>query len=147
MRYAASFALMFATTLLVALLTPTAVHATGFGGDAPPTRIPVPAKVVSAVVEDQGGTLVKVERISLDGEVYVHGTHGEGQVAIPFDKIAEVRIEPSPKAGKIVAFVKMREGESIAVTIDDDTPCWGKTTYGNYKIEISKVRRIEFAAP
>lgn len=130
--------------LCVALTVPVAAFATGFGGDDPPTRIPVPAKIHAATVEDISGAAVEVTRISYNGEVNLYGLVGEGQVAIPFERIAEVRIELTDRKDKRIAFTKLRDGTSVKVIVDDDVPCYGEAAFGFYKIEISKVRRIRF---
>jgi hypothetical protein len=131
---------LFAILLLG--LAPALAHATGFGGDAAPTRIPVPARLFDATVEDAKGTSVEVKRVSIDGEVYLHGKVGEGDVAVPFEKIAEVLIMPSGDPTKRIAHATLRDGNTVSVELDDDTPCWGEATFGNYKIEISKIRKI-----
>lgn len=134
---------------LALLAMPTVVYATGFGGGDAPTRIPVPARLFDASVEDQKGTVVEVSRASLGGEVYLHGKVGDADVAVPFEKIAEIRVEPSGEAAKRVAFATLRTGETVSVTVDDDLAFWGSATFGNYKIEILNVRKISFrpAAP
>lgn len=135
--------------LAAALAWPVAVLATGFGDDGPPTRIPVPARVFQATVEDLSGTSVDVTRVSINGEVYLYGTMGEGQVSVPFEKIAEIRIEPMGDEGKRVALAKTITGELVKLVVESDLPCYGDTSFGHYKIEFAKVRKVTFhhAAP
>jgi hypothetical protein len=133
-----------APLLLATLTFPTAVLATGFGSDAP-TRIPVPAKVFQATVEDVSGTTVSVTRVSFDGEVSLVGRVGEGQVAIPFEKIHSVRIDVAGEASDRIALVSLRDGSSVRVVVDRDTPCYGDAAWGHYRIEVEKLRKITFA--
>lgn len=132
--------------LAATLSGPTLALATGFGGTDAPTRIPLPAKVFDATVEDVSGTSVTVTRISFNGEISLYGTVGEGQVAIPFEKIAEVRVEPWNEPAHRAAMVKLRTGEVIRVVMESDIPCYGDTSWGHYRIDIEKVRKVVFAA-
>lgn len=132
----------------LALAVAVPVLATGFGGsDSPGARIPIPARDFAAVVEDQSGIRIEVTQATYNGEVHLYGFMGEGQVTIPFEKIAEVRFEPSQAEGKLVAFVKLKDGSSVSVLVEDDTPAYGKTSFGTYTITVDKIRRIEIVGP
>jgi hypothetical protein len=136
------------STLVTLLLTvPVVAWGTGFGGGDTPSRIPVAAKPYGATIEDLGGVMVEVTNLTFDGEVTLGGRVGEGLVAIPFSKIAEVRIEPSSDEDVRIAFVKLLDGSSVSVRIDHDLPCFGATNYGNYKIEVRGIRRVQFNHP
>lgn len=133
-------------SLLVAavLVAPSLALAMGFGGTDAPTRIPVPARSFSATVEDLSGTVVEVTDVSFDGEVHITGMVGDGQVAIPFDRITEVRVEPTNDDAFRIAFVKLKDGTSQRVVVERDVPCYGATSFGYYKIDVDKIRRITF---
>ena len=130
--------------LIGALAAPTVVLATGFGGDSPPTRIPVPARVFSAVVEDLSGTSVEITRVSFNGEVYLYGLVGEGQVSVPFEKISTVRVELMQDEGKRVALATLTTGETVRLVVESDLPWYGDAVFGHYKIDVAKVRKITF---
>ena len=127
---------------LVALTLPALAMATGFGGNDAPSRIPVPARVFSATLEDNSGSIVKLNKFTLGGEVFLYGKVGEGQVAVHFEKLVEIRIEPTEQDKKRVAFAHLKDGESIRVIVDDDVPAYGVTNYGNYRIDLRNVRKI-----
>ena len=126
--------------LLTALLAPSA-HAGLFGTDAP-SRIPVPAREFRLQIEDQGGVVLDVTRASYDGEVFVYGTIGLAQVTVPFENIASLEVLPGADEDHRVARVTTRGQESISLVVEADTPFWGRTTFGNYKIEVGQVRRL-----
>ena len=131
--------------LLVPLLAaPALAWATGFGSDAPPSRIPIPARDFSATVEDHGGVSMKVDRVSYNGEVFLYGEIGAAQVTIPFEKLTTVEFLPDPAEDKRKATATMKDGQSISMLVDDDTLCYGKTQFGNYSIEVEDLRRITF---
>jgi hypothetical protein len=116
--------------------------ATGFGGDNPPARIPVPAKVFAATVEDRGGTHLRVSRVSWNGEVFVYGTLGLAQVTVPFESIREATFEDGGGEGKRIAVISAADGQVIRLTVDDDLLCYGRTEFGNYQLEVRDLRRI-----
>jgi hypothetical protein len=118
--------------------------ATGFGGSDAPTRIPVPARAFSATVEDRSGTTVEVTKATFDGEVFLFGLLGEGQASVPFERIREVRFEPTEEPGELVAFAVLNEGSPVRLVVEDDTPCYGETSFGLYRIEVKHIRRIVF---
>lgn len=126
------------------LLLPPLAWATGFGGDAPPSRIPIPARDFSARVVDNGGTEMVVDRVSYNGEVFLYGNIGAAQVTIPFEKITTVTFGPHEKEDTRTATATMKDGQSITVLVDDDILCYGKTKFGNYSIEVEELRTITF---
>lgn len=131
--------------LLVALLfaAPPAGLAMDLGGDTP-TRIPVPSAEFSATVEDVSGTIMEVTHVTFDGDVYLAGMIGEAQVAVPFEKIATVRVEPTNDETRRVALATLKDGSTVRVVVERDVPCYGAAVFGNYKIDIEKVRKISF---
>jgi hypothetical protein len=128
--------------ILVGLLAAPLALATGFGSNNPPSRIPVPAKVFSATVEDRGGTSLHVTRVSYNGEVFLYGTIGAAQVTVPFESIREAQFEDTPTEGKRVAAITTNDGQTLRITVDDDILCYGRTEFGNYSIEVRDLRKI-----
>ena len=131
----------------LALLTVAApVLGNGFGGDSPPSRIPIPARPFTATVEDSGGTTVDVSSVTWNGEVFLYGELGEGQITVPFEKVdyATVKLHTNEK---VLVTAMMHDTTSVTFTVDEDLLCYGKTVFGNYQIEVSKLRRIDFPTP
>lgn len=118
--------------------------ATGvFGGDAP-SRIPTPARSFAATFEDVGGTAVEVSsQATFNGEVFLYGRFGAGQVTVPFERIREVRIEKASDPLKRMAVVTLVDGsDPVRVELEDDTAWYGRTRFGNYKIEVRDLRAV-----
>lgn len=128
---------------LLLLLVASPASAGLFGSDAP-GRIPVPARDVSAEVEDVGGTRTSLTRFTFDGEVYLYGNLGHALVTVAFEDIVKVTFEAGPDDETRVAVVDTRAGEQVRVAIEDDKPLFGRTSYGNYRIEVRDVRSIAF---
>lgn len=116
--------------------------ANGFGGDNPPSRIPVPARDFSATVVDKGGTVAEVSKVTWNGEVFVYGNLGDAQVTVPFEKVATVTVEGHADPKKRTAVVTMTSGESVRLSVDDDLLCYGRTSYGNYSIEAKHIGTV-----
>ena len=130
-------------TLLLGAFVATPVLAGGFMGSDAPSRIPVPARSFSATFEDVGGTVVQASRVTFDGEVFVHGRLGQAQVTVPFEKIAEVRIEKAEDPLLRTAVVHLSDGsEPVRIEVKDDTPWYGRTRFGNYKLEGRDLRVV-----
>jgi len=132
------------TLLAFALVLPAVVYATGFGGDSPPSRIPIPARDFSAQVEDHGGVTVDVERVSYNGEVFLYGTLGMAQVTLPFESLARVEFSKDADPDKRQATATTVDGRTLTIIVDHDVLCYGKTKFGNYAIEVEDLRRIAF---
>lgn len=130
-----------------ALAAPAIAVATGFGGDNPPSRIPVPARDFSASVEDHGGVVVDVDRVTWNGEVFLYGTIGAAQVTVPFEKIRSIAFTPGTEKDKRTATVTPTEGAPITLQVNEDTPCYGRTRFGNYSIEAEQIRYVTFRGP
>lgn len=128
--------------LLLLLLAPPATAGL-FGSDAP-GRIPVPARDVAVEVEDVGGTRAALTRFTFDGEVYLYGNLGHALVTVAFEDIARVMFEAGPDEETRTAVVETKAGEVVRVAVEDDKPLYGRTTYGNYRIEVRDVRAIAF---
>jgi len=129
--------------LLLCAFAATPVLAGGFLGADVPSRIPVPARSFTATFEDVGGTTVQASRVTFDGEVFVHGRLGAAQVTVPFERIAEVRIEKAPEPNRRTAVVYLLDGsEPVRIEVKDDTPWFGRARFGNYKIEGRDLRVV-----
>ena len=98
----------------------------------------------TATVEDTSGTVVSVERVTYNGEVFLYGNLGEAQVTIPFERITEARVEPHPDKDKVKVMAVLKDADPVTIVVEHDMPCYGATPFGNYKIEVEKVRRITF---
>jgi hypothetical protein len=103
----------------------------------------VPSREYLGAVVDRAGNRVELSRITWGGEVFVFGEHAGGQMAIPFDKLTEVRVERGADEDHAVASVTTRDGAQVKLTVDADTLVYGATSYGaNFQIEIEDLGRL-----
>lgn len=129
--------------VLVGLIVSGTALATGFGGDSPPTRIPVPARIFQAQVEDRSGTVVEVTRVTFNGEVVLYGDLGAAQVTVPFEKLDFVTFKPGKDEDHQAATATLVDGTEVTISVESDTPCYGETTFGYYQIEAEDIRRVK----
>ncbi len=94
-------------------------------------------------IEDRSGVVVDVERASFDGEIYLFGTVGLAQVTVPFDTLRRLDVAPGADEDHVVGRILTRLGETQEVVLESDRPLFGRTTFGNYRIEIGQVRSLE----
>lgn len=128
--------------LILALTTSMPCFAGGFGGDAPPTRIPVTAQNVSGVIEDRGGVVVTLKRISWNGEIFVGGELGAGSASVPFERVKTIEVLDSPTKHQRTARVTLDEGTTVELLVDDDLEIFGEATWGLFRIEAKDVLKI-----
>ena len=94
-------------------------------------------------MEDKAGVRTSLTKFSFDGEVYLHGTLGKAQVTVAFEDIDEVRFEATDDEDWFAAVVKTKAGEEVRVLVDYDRPLFGRTSFGNYRIEVRDVRVLD----
>ena len=104
----------------------------------------MPARDFQASIQDESGVKTSLKRVSLDGEVYLFGELGKALVTIPFEKVALARFEDGADEDHRVAVVTTKSGEEVRLVLDADRPFFGRTTYGNYRIEVADISELVF---
>lgn len=125
----------------------SAALAGGLGGDTGPSRIPVPAKELTATLTDRTGTEVTLDRFTMNGEVFVYGKLGAGQVSLTFEKLARVDFGDSTEEHVRTATATLRDGSTVSIGVEDDQVFYGRAPWGLYQIEAIDVASIAFPAP
>ena len=110
--------------------------------DSIPSRIPIPARIWKGEVVDHGGVVVPLERLSFEGEVFLYGKVGAGQVTVPFTLIQSVTFRAGSEKRTRAAHVTTTLGEEVVVTVEEDVRLYGRTRYGTYAIELADVERL-----
>ncbi|MCB2192115.1 MAG: hypothetical protein KQI62_11150 [Deltaproteobacteria bacterium] len=127
--------------LCTLLLCLPLIMAMGIGGSDVPTRIPEPKENYLVTLTDLGGTTVDLSHFSIEGVVFLAGEMGRGEMAMPLEKVKEVLIRH--KDGDYKAEVTLDDGKNVAIIIKGSLKATGKTTYGNYRIPLEEVSRIQ----
>ena len=135
-------AMLRTLTMLWILLLLVPAQAGLFGGNDAPGRIPVPARDFSAVILDDAGVSVSVSRLTLDGEVFLFGELGKAQVTVPFEEVVVARFDEVDGQEHTRVVVQTRSGDEITVLMKSDRPVFGRTTFGNYRIEVADIATL-----
>ncbi|MFZ5585604.1 MAG: hypothetical protein ACOZHQ_06725 [Thermodesulfobacteriota bacterium] len=129
------------TRLLLLLLLCPLVMAMGLGDSNAPTRIPEPQSDYRGLVVDQEGTRVDLTQLAVDGQTFVLGGLGQGQAAVPFDKVRLVEL--FNQGGALKARVSLDQGAPVELAVDGNLKLTGRTSFGNFRIPLAEVRSIE----
>ena len=106
-----------------------------------PGEIPHPDKEVSVNISDSDGQVLNLTQFSLNGQPYITGKLGAGQVAIPLEQIRAVSLSSEGK--EILAKVEMTDHTQMNVYMDKAVTAYGKLKFGTYKIALERLRKIE----
>jgi len=111
----------------------------GGGREAPPARD------FRATLVDVDGTRIDVERVTTGTDTSLEGDFGRGRLRVPFDNIDRITFKPSAnERDRLVADVKLREGDPVTVTLRSSTTFYGRTASGAYQIRARDLRSVEF---
>ena len=113
----------------------------GFGGGDGPTSIPEPQQSYKAELTDVEGKKVELTQFSIEGQTYVLGNLGAGNVAIPFAKIKSAAV--SQDGDKVKAVLSLKDGQTITLMASTKAKAYGKTSFGNYVIPLGEVSSIQ----
>lgn len=127
--------------LCALLLCMPLIMAMGMGGSEVPTRIPEPAANYLVTLTDQGGTRVELSHFSVEGVLFLAGEMGRGELAVPLEEVKDVVFRR--KDGELKAEVILANGKSVMVTVKGSLKATGKTSFGNYRIALDEVSRIQ----
>lgn len=127
--------------LCALLLCLPLLMAMGVGGSEAPTRIPEPKVNFLVTLTDQGGTRVDLSHFSIEGVGFLAGGMGRGELAVPLEEVKDVAIVG--KDGGYRADVTLADGKTVVVNIKGSLKATGKTSFGNYRIGLDEVSRIQ----
>ena len=113
----------------------------GLGGN----REEAPARDFRAILTDVDGTRIEVGRITTGTDATLEGELGRGRLRVPFDNIERITFKPSGnERDRILADVKLREGEPVTMTLRSSTTFYGRVPSGAYQIRARELRSVEF---
>jgi hypothetical protein len=104
-------------------------------------EIPHPDKEISVNILDSQGQALNLTQFSLNGQTYLTGKLGAGQVAIPLGQIRLVSLAPEGK--EISAKLEMVDHSLMNLQMDKSITAYGKIKFGTYKVTLERLRKIE----
>jgi len=105
-----------------------------------PEKIPAPEKKYFATFIDQAEIMTECRNISIDGETFLEGKRGNGTNTIPFEIITEVSF--TIEGEKLIGTVKLRDGNTIQLTINKNQRAYGYTKYGTFQIKLAELKKL-----
>jgi hypothetical protein len=104
-----------------------------------------PARDFRATFVDVDGTRIDVQRVTTATEASLEGDLGRGRLRVPFDNIEHISFKPSTnERDRLLADVKLREGDSVTLTLRSSTTFYGRVPSGAYQIRARDLRSIDF---
>ena len=95
------------------------------------SREEAPARDYRATFTDVDGARIEVGRVTTGTDTTLEGDLGRGRLRVPFDNIEQITFKPSgTERDRIVADVKLREGEPVTVTLRSSTTFYGRVPSG-----------------
>jgi len=130
------------TICLFAMMLLSYVFLVGMGplGGPGSIKVPEPAKNYAATIVDRTDISTRVEKFSFDGQTAISGKLGDGHVSISFDNISSINFVLKDKT--LQADVLLKDGKTVHVVVKRLTPCYGKLSYGEFKINTEDVKSI-----
>ena len=133
------------TLLTAALILLTAALLMGMGnlGGTPEGTIPKTSENIRAQLVDRLGVSNELTRFSMDGNVFLEGRRGEGQMSVFFRDLKEVSFGPL-SGNDVTADLLLKSGKRVQLKVNKSAIFYGDTGSGTYNISAGDVKRIVF---
>jgi hypothetical protein len=103
-------------------------------------EVPEPATNYAATVVDQSDMATRLEKFSFGGQTFISGKMGDANISIKFDKVGSIGF--TMKDGSLTAEVRLKDGALVPVVVRKGTVCYGKFTYGDFRIALEDISSI-----
>jgi hypothetical protein len=125
---------------LVIIILPVLLGMGSLKGDSSPDKIPIPAKKFKATIIDQTDIATDCSEISIEGDTFISGKKGEGTYTISFDNINSIMF--FLREEKLLAVVKLNDGNSMELTVNKEHKAYGLTKYGTFQIKLTEIKKM-----
>jgi hypothetical protein len=116
------------------------------GGDEDQVEVPSTPELWNATLTDSTLTDTNLTEFSWDGYTHVQGTLGAGTISIKFDDITKIDFEETENKNKSLALVVLKNGTIKKIGVDGRVAIYGKTGFGNFKVQVKDVKKIVFTS-
>ncbi|MDH4227229.1 MAG: hypothetical protein OEV59_05700 [Deltaproteobacteria bacterium] len=106
--------------------------------------IPLPEMNFTGSVIDETDVSTSCTSMSFEGETFFKGFRGSGVVYVPFEKIKKVVRVGRPGKNSTEFRILLKSGETIAVSLNNDSRLYGVASFGTFKILASNIKEINF---
>lgn len=131
--------------MMIVLALLAAVLLTGMGdlGGVPAGTIPKTEENIKAQIVDRSGVSTEVSGFSMDGQIFLDGRRGDGQVSVFFRDLREIGFG-KVSGEEVPADLLLKSGSRLQLDVRKRTLFFGETGYGAYRIPARDVSRIVF---
>ncbi|HZV82214.1 MAG TPA: hypothetical protein VFF53_08610 [Geobacteraceae bacterium] len=130
-------------TVACALLTAALLMGMGNIGGTPEGTVPKTEENIRAQLIDRSGVSNELTRFSMDGNVFLKGRRGEGQMSVFFRDLKEVSFGPV-SGNDAPADLLLTSGKHVQLKVHTRDIFYGDTGSGTYHISAGDVSRIVF---
>ena len=119
----------------------------GDGGGGSDAGIPIPKRNYTVKVTDAKGQSVEAKRFTWEGNVHFRAQLGNATITLPFQKLKSMKVRRGKKSGNpgmMAATVALKTGETVEVSLESTSKCYGETRFGNYEIFFKDIGEIVF---
>lgn len=127
----------------LALLTAALLLGMGNVGGTPEGTVPKTNENIRAKLVDRSGVSNELTRFSMDGNIFLNGRRGEGQLSIFFRDLKEVSFGPV-SGNDAPADLLLKSGKQVQMKVNKGAVFYGDMGSGAYHISAGDVSRIVF---
>lgn len=112
----------------------------------PDGNLPEPELNFTATITDSQSVSTKCTKISYGGKTYLTGTRGNASIAVPFEKIRNIKAMGMGKDDELFHFqITLKNGSVVGVAFKGETRVYGQATFGNYSLEMKYLKEVTFS--
>ena len=132
---------------LACLMSGIFIVTAGMGsfGEQRSIEAPEPDTLYSATLIDQADVSMELKKVSCNGQTYIFGHMGRSQVSIDFKKIRAILF--FLKEDKIQASIKLTDGNTVEITVEEDIPWHGVSAFADVRIDTKDIKKIVLHGP
>lgn len=130
---------MTVPVLLVAVL----LMGMGDLGGVPAGTIPKTEENIKAQIVDRSGVSTEVSGFSMDGQVFLDGRRGDGQMSVFFRDLREINFG-IVSGEEVPVDLLLKSGSRFQLHVRKRTLFYGDTGHGAYRIPARDISRIVF---
>lgn len=131
------------TVILLALLTVVLLTGMGDLGGVPAGTIPKTEENIKAQIVDRSGVMTEVQGFSMDGQVFLDGRRGDGQMSVFFRDLQEISFG-KVRGEEVPVELLLKTGSRLQLDVRKRILFYGDTGFGAYRIPARDVSRIVF---
>ena len=128
---------------LVLLLSVTVLLGMGSIGGVPEGTLPDVEENFVAKIEDRDGVVTEVSQFSIDGNLYLAGARGQGQVTIQLHDL-KLLVFGTVATVDVPIRCTLEDGKQIELRVRKRATFYGKGDFGVFQIQARHIKRIFF---